>query len=79
MDGSAETPGLSIRRSFQCGCERNNEARGGAALRRARWSELPVVGLQRWGGGTRRQQSWLSQSGSRASAVQKRLGTAGLL
>jgi len=38
-----------------------------------------VVGLERWGGGARRQQSWLCQSGSRASAVQRRLGTAALL
>jgi hypothetical protein len=36
------------------------------------WRGLLVVGLQRWGDGARRQQGWLCQSGSRASAVQKR-------
>ena len=41
--------------------------------------ELLVVGLGRWGDGARRQQSWLCQSGSRASAFQKREGTAALL
>ncbi len=40
---------------------------------------LLVVGLERWGGGARRQQSWLPQSGSRASALEKREGAAALL
>jgi len=48
---------------------------GGIAGRR----RLLLVGLERWGDGARRQQSWLCQSGSRASAFQKREGTAALL
>jgi hypothetical protein len=54
-------------------------SRGGALGVDCGYRRLFVVGLERWGGGARRQQSWLSQSGSRASALQKRLGTAALL